>query len=453
MIGALVGSLIAGPLADIIGRKHSISIWALVYMTGSLVELTSTREWAQIAVGRTVEGFGIGGLSILVPMYQGECSPKDARGVIISMYQLFITLGILLASLVNLGTKHIGGSASWRITIAVGTIWPLILAIGVQFLGESPRWDIRRNRVDRAERMVAKLYQTNEDIRRELDEIYASVQQERSQPKVSVSGIWRERTILRRIFVGVVLQMMQQLTGINYLFYFGTKLFSNMHVGDSYLTAVILGGANFFATLAGLWVTKRFGHRASLILGGVWIGVWLMVRDCYFTVFLWPKWRPSPLFGCVVRLEMFICALCDILTLQMYAFFGQYCIQQLCPLSPSATGTAMVAFSCLAIFGFATTWGPLTWVVCSEIFPTRWKAIGMGVATATNWAFNFLIGFFTTEITDRIHYGLGWVFAGAIICGSCFVWFCVHETAGKSLEAIDKEILDGTRPWNSRKGQ
>ncbi|KIW05347.1 hypothetical protein, variant 2 [Verruconis gallopava] len=413
MIGALVGSLIAGPLADIIGRKHSISIWALVYMTGSLVELTSTREWAQIAVGRTVEGFGIGGLSILVPMYQGECSPKDARGVIISMYQLFITLGILLASLVNLGTKHIGGSASWRITIAVGTIWPLILAIGVQFLGESPRWDIRRNRVDRAERMVAKLYQTNEDIRRELDEIYASVQQERSQPKVSVSGIWRERTILRRIFVGVVLQMMQQLTGINYLFYFGTKLFSNMHVGDSYLTAVILGGANFFATLAGLWVTKRFGHRASLILGGVWIGVWLM----------------------------------------MYAFFGQYCIQQLCPLSPSATGTAMVAFSCLAIFGFATTWGPLTWVVCSEIFPTRWKAIGMGVATATNWAFNFLIGFFTTEITDRIHYGLGWVFAGAIICGSCFVWFCVHETAGKSLEAIDKEILDGTRPWNSRKGQ
>lgn len=111
----------------------------------------------------------------------------------------------------------------------------------------------------------------------------------------------------------------------------------------------------------------------------------------------------------------------------------------------------MVVFTCLAIVGFATTWGPLAWVVCAEIFPPRWKAFGMGAATATNWTFNFLIAFFTAGITDRIHYGLGWVFAGAILCGAVFVWFCVHETAGKSLETIDKEIEEGMKPWKSKK--
>jgi SP family sugar:H+ symporter-like MFS transporter len=113
----------------------------------------------------------------------------------------------------------------------------------------------------------------------------------------------------------------------------------------------------------------------------------------------------------------------------------------------------MVLFTCLAICGFATTWGPLAWVVCAEIFPSRWKGAGMGVATATNWTFNFLIGFFTTSITAEIGYDLGWVFSGSIIVGSLFVWFCVHETQGKSLEEIDLEILSGDKPWKCQKGK
>ena len=113
----------------------------------------------------------------------------------------------------------------------------------------------------------------------------------------------------------------------------------------------------------------------------------------------------------------------------------------------------MVLFTCLAIVGFATTWGPLAWVVCAEIFPPRWKGIGMGVATATNWTFNFLIAFFTSSITAEIGYALGWVFAGSIGLGALFVWFFVHETQGKSLEEIDLEILSGGKAWKSQKGR
>ena len=122
-------------------------------------------------------------------------------------------------------------------------------------------------------------------------------------------------------------------------------------------------------------------------------------------------------------------------------------------MSPSSAGAAMVVFTCLAIVGFATTWGPLAWVVCAEIFPPRWKAAGMGTATATNWTFNFLIGCFTKAITAKIGYGLGWVFAGNIIVGAWFVWFFVHETQGKSLDEIDREILDGKPAWKSKKGR
>ena len=212
-------------------------------------------------------------------MYQSECTPKQVRGVIISMYQLFITLGILLASCINLGTKYISNSASWRITIGIGMIWPLILGIGIQFLDESPRWNMHRRQSEAAAATINKMYGDPVEIQQELDEIRVSVLEERQQDKATFMGIFREPTILRRFLVGMVLQMMQQLTGINYFFYFGTELFEKLHVGDSFITAVILGVVNFVATFAGLCVAKRFGHREALFIGGIWIGFWLLVSS------------------------------------------------------------------------------------------------------------------------------------------------------------------------------
>jgi SP family sugar:H+ symporter-like MFS transporter len=121
------------------------------------------------------------------------------------------------------------------------------------------------------------MYSTDLLAQQELAEIQKSVQNEKEQEKPSLSGLWNEPTILRRILVGMVLQMMQQLTGINYFFYYGTELFSHLHVGNGYITAVILGAVNFGATTIGLWIAKRFGHRIALFLGGIWIGTWLLV--------------------------------------------------------------------------------------------------------------------------------------------------------------------------------
>jgi SP family sugar:H+ symporter-like MFS transporter len=193
------------------------------------------------------------------------------------MYQLFITLGILLASCVNLSTNHIASSASWRITIGIGLVWPLILGIGIQFLDESPRWLVRNGREDSARLALSKTYNSEADVQRELDDMQAAVSREDLQQKPGFRELFTEPTILRRFVVGMVLQMMQQLTGINYFFYFGTELFATLGVGNGYITAVILGAVNFAATFIGLWVAKRFGHREALVLGGIWIGAFLLV--------------------------------------------------------------------------------------------------------------------------------------------------------------------------------
>ena len=117
--------------------------------------------------------------------------------------------------------------------------------------------------------------------------------------------------------------------------------------------------------------------------------------------------------------------------------------------SVKTAGAVMVAFSCLAIVGFATTWGPLPWAVCAEIYPAQYRATCMAIATAANWTFNFLIGFFTPFITAAIGYSYGFVFAGVILAGASFVYLCVHETKDRSLEAIDQMILNGVKPWKS----
>lgn len=112
-------------------------------------------------------------------------------------------------------------------------------------------------------------------------------------------------------------------------------------------------------------------------------------------------------------------------------------------------GSVLVAFTCLAIVGFATTWGPLPWAVCAEIYPAQYRATCMAFATAANWTFNFLIAFFSPFIAKVIGFKFGYVFAATLLAGAIFVFAFVHETKDKSLEAIDQMILDGVKPWKS----
>lgn len=273
-IGALFGALIAGKMADAVGRRLSISISAFFTCVGTAVEISSTR-WAQFAVGRLITGLSIGSLSVVVPMYQSESVPAVIRGVIISSYQLLITLGIWTAEMVNWGTESLPTSASWRIPNGLSFAWALILGTGMLFLPESPRYAYGRGRVGEARDSIARLCGLAPDsdtVNRQVADIQAQLDAESaSAADFRFVEIFMGPRMLYRTVLGVVLQAGQVLTGANYFFYFGTTVFAATGISNSYTTQIILGSVNVVCTVAGLWIVKRFGRRATLMTGVAWM--------------------------------------------------------------------------------------------------------------------------------------------------------------------------------------
>ncbi|GJC88462.1 hexose transporter-like protein [Colletotrichum tofieldiae] len=413
-IGCLVGALTAGKLADTLGRRLTISLFAFFSCIGIIIEISSTNKWYQFAIGRLVNGVGIGALSVVVPMYQSESTPAIIRGVIVSTYQLFITLGIWLAEVVNFATHNKVGSASWRIPNGLGFAWALILGGGILFLPESPRFAFRQGREDEARRNIAKLAGVEPNamsVNAQIDDIRAKVAEESAGSDTSIWEIFTGPRMLYRTILGVVLQAGQQLTGANFFFYFGTTVFSATGLSDSYVTQLILGSVNVACTFGGLVVVKKSGRRIALIVGALWMMM------CFF----------------------------------VYAFVGHFALDQTNPQNSPAAGAVLVTFSCLFIAGFATTWGPLVWAVVAELYPARYRAPAMALATASNWLWNFLMSFFTRYITDAIDYLYGLVFAGCCAALAVIVFFFVIESKDRTLEEIDTMYVQHVNPITSAK--
>ena len=272
--GCLIGSLISGKLADTVGRRLTISASALFTMIGTIIEISSSNKWAQFAVGRLVTGLGIGALSVVVPMYQSESSPTILRGVLVSSYQLLITLGIWTAEMVNWGTESKTNSSSWRIPNGLSFLWALILGSGILFLPESPRYAYRHGRVDEARQTIARLAGLEPNahsVNQEIEEIRSKLDEERSHGETKWLEIFTGPRMLYRTLLGIILQAGQQLTGANFFFYYGTTAFASTGISNSYVTQLILGSVNVACTIGGLYVVAKCGRRKALIVGGLWM--------------------------------------------------------------------------------------------------------------------------------------------------------------------------------------
>ena len=413
-IGTLIGAIIAAPIADKFGRRVSIVVWNIVFIIGVIVQIATMTHWYQIVVGRWVAGLGVGGLSVLTPMYQSETAPRQIRGALVSCYQLFITLGIFIAYCINFGTEKMDGPSSWRIPMGIGFVWPALMAVGICFLRESPRWDYRNGKIDRARTTVSKSYGVSEnhwEVRREMREIKEKLDAENVGGKHSIIEVFTGPRMAYRTLLGMTLQMFQQLTGANFFFYYGTTIFTATGLSNSYVTSMILGGINFGTTFLALYVVEHFGRRKSLITGGLW---------------------------------MFMCFM-------VFASLGHFALDRNMPTNTPQIGAAMIVFAALFIFGYAATWGPIVWCITGEIYPTRYRATAMGLATASNWIWNFLISFFTPYITGAIDYQYGYVFAACCFTGAVITYFFVCESQGRSLEETDTMYILHVKPWKSSK--
>lgn len=414
-VGTLFGCLGSAPLADTFGRRLTISFSAFWYIVGVIIEITSERVWVQFAMGRFTAGLGIGALSTVVPMYQSESIPKRIRGATVSSYQLLITLGIWTAYMVNYGTrKAYDDSAQWRIGNGLSALWALLLGFTVLLLPESPRFAYRKGRIEEARRNMARLNGVAENsifIDAEIKEIQDKLEAESAGGDHPWHEIFTGPRMLYRTLLGMILQAGQQLTGANYFFYYGTTIFSATGLDNSYVTSIILGTVNVAATIVGLWIVENVGRRKAMIAGALW---------------------------------MFVC-------LFIYSFVGHYQLNHADPTSTPQAGNIMIVFTCLFIAAFATTWGPLVWAIVGELYPARYRAICMALATASNWLFNFLISFFSTMITNNIDYFYGLVFGACCAALAIITYFFMIETKGRSLEEIDTMYVLHVNPITSAK--
>jgi SP family sugar:H+ symporter-like MFS transporter len=414
--GCAIGGLTLPKLSDIKGRKFTIFLSVWIYVLGLLVQTTSrtSGKWYQFLIGRIITGFAVGSTSVLTPMFISESAPLRIRGSMVVFYQVMITAGILLGNLANFGCKqnHANTDAEWLIPVALGFVWAFLIYVGTYFMPESAVFKINRNDdIQGAKESIAKLNNISVDseiCQREVDKLIDNKRFVEEQ--TNNVGEWHEFITGKpklgfRLAIGIFVMFFQQFSGANYFFYYGTSLFSSVGIDDSYITAIILATVNFGSTFFGIYLVEKLGRKSCLLYGSALMFVSMLV----------------------------------------YASLGSFALLNQAGEEKKSVGGLMIFVTCLYIVGFATTWGPVAFVVVSEIFPVKVKATSMAISTSINWTSNFLISLFTPFITSKIGFKLGFVFAGCLLASVFFVQICVPETKGLRIEEVDEIFRENKR--------
>jgi sugar porter (SP) family MFS transporter len=425
--GTFFGAVIAGDLADWFGRRTTIILGCLIFIIGVILQTASTALGLLVA-GRLIAGFGVGFVSAIIILYMSEICPKKVRGALVSGYQFCITIGILLASCVDYGTQNRTDTGSYRIPIALQMLWAVILGVGLFLLPESPRYYVKKGNLDQATKSLTRLRgepEGSEFIQQELAEIVANHEYELSViPASGYLGTWlncfkgglsNPSSNLRRTILGTSLQMMQQWTGINFIFYFGTTFFQTLGTIDNpFLIGLVTTLVNVCSTPISFYTIEKFGRRTILI----WGALGMLVCEFLVAIIGVTAGRESQHNAAAVR--------------------------------------SQIAFICIYITFFATTWGPGAWVLIGEIFPLPIRSRGVGLSTASNWLWNCIIAVITPYMVGsnpgEANLGSRVFFVWGSLCTACFVYayILIPETKGLSLEQVDR-MLEETTPRTSAK--
>ncbi|GAB1317942.1 hypothetical protein MFIFM68171_08152 [Madurella fahalii] len=353
--GTFFGALIAGDVADFIGRKWTVIYGCLIYVAGCVVQMFTGmgHPLGPIVAGRLIAGIGVGFESAIVILYMSEICPRKVRGALVAGYQFCITIGLMLAACVVYATQGRTDTGSYRIPIAIQFLWAIILAGGLLFLPDSPRYFVKRGNLDAATDALSRLRgqpRESEYIQVELAEIVANEEYERQLiPSTTWFGSWancfkgsvfKANSNLRKTILGTSLQMMQQWTGVNFIFYFSTSfLQSTGAIDDEFLISMVFTIINVLSTPISFWTVERFGRRTILFWGA------LGMLICQFLV---------AIIGVTVGFNH---------------THTDPANPELSIANNVSAVNAQIAFIAIFIFFFASTWGPGAWIVIGEIFP------------------------------------------------------------------------------------
>jgi SP family arabinose:H+ symporter-like MFS transporter len=384
LIGCAIGAIIAGPLADKYGRKFTLMICALLFaVSGVGAGLSNQLYW--FVLFRLIGGLGVGAAAMVSPMYIAEMAPAAWRGRLVAFYQMAIVFGILLAYFSNYLFNDIGAN-NWRWMFASQAAPSLLFLLFLLMVPETPRWLVKKGRKQEAGEILKKVSDSN-SIDKELAEIESSFHH---QHTISLSRLF-SKTYRSVLFIGILVAVFQQVTGINSILYYAPVIFkeTGMDSSSSLLQTIGIGVVNVISTFIAIGLVDKVGRKKFLLAGSLIMGISLTAV-----------------------------ALCF-----QYSYFDHYIV---------------LIFMLLYVASFGCTLGAVTWVYLSEIFPNLVRGLAMSIATLSLWLADFVITYSFPIMTKQLGTATT-MFCYAALCAVAFVYmlFKIKETKGRTLEEIE----------------
>jgi MFS transporter, SP family, arabinose:H+ symporter len=388
LIGCIIGVILSGKPGDLFGRRKMLLAAAMLFVISAIGSALSNHLPAFISF-RFFGGIAVGAASMLSPMYISEIAPAEKRGSLVSLNQLAIVTGDLVAYFSNYllsGT----GEQNWRWMLAVMALPAFVFFISLIFVPESPRWLMQNNRRDESFNILKRINGTG-SAKSEMEAIEASIA---SEEPASYREVF-SRQMRYILWIGILLAVFQQVTGINAIMYYAPMIFKNLGNGteSALIQTAVLGGVLFLFTLVAIRWIDRWGRKPLMIWGTAGMAISLtMVAIAYF----------------LNKLE----------------------------------GYFILFFFLIYMASFAASIGPVTWVMVSEIFPNKIRSKAMSVAIVALWVSNFLVTLTFPVILNRLGGGIAFlIFDLMCILLLLFVIFRLPETKGKSLEELENIFL------------
>jgi SP family galactose:H+ symporter-like MFS transporter len=395
--GGVVGALLSGLFARFLGRKKSLVFAGLIFVLGSIIS-AFLPPFLVLKVCRFFLGFGVGIASFITPLYLSETAPAAIRGSMGSLFQLMITIGIFLIAVTNVSIL----SAIPDIKVAlplmflVISAFALLMFLGSLILPESPRWLMLKNKKGKAVQVLQRVFNTQSEVDLEVKEIEKVIQESKGDTLKSIFN----KHFVKILLIGIVLQMFQQLVGINVMIYYAPAIFG--YAGMKGLVAMLtVPTVNMLFTFPAIYLVEKWGRKKLLYVGAVIMFVSLIAAGLAF-----------------------------------YSIGGVN--------SPEAIGIVPKGVLLIAvivyIFGFAFSWGPVAWIVCSEIFPLEGREVGMTITTMVNWTFAGLVMAYALSFMEKFgRPSLFYLFSAFCILAIIFVARYVPETKGITLEELEEK--------------
>ncbi len=388
LVGAAIGALGGGRLADLYGRRKLLIATAIIFAIGAIICAAASSPTILI-IGRIIVGLGIGLSSGTVPVYISEVSPPAARGWTVSIFQLAITVGILLAYIVDYA---FAASQGWRWMLGLAVVPAAVFAIGMIFLPESPRWLARKGHRDAARKVLGRI-RTAAGADAEMKDIEASIQHAEEHGRLS--DLFHP-SLRSALVVGIGLAILQQVTGINTVIYYAPLIIQSAGIpsaSGAILATAGIGVVNVLMTIVSMWLIDRAGRRPLLLTG---------------------------IAGMIVTLFAL-----------GYAFHS--------PMHGGSLATVAVICMMLYVASFAISLGPIFWLLIAEIYPLPVRSSAEGLSATFNWGANLLVSLtFLTLLQLMGASRTFWLYGIFAIGAWIFSYYLVPETKGRTLEEIEE---------------